>query len=80
MLDGVEVTIPAETVEMRCSTTRITELSAAKSADLKAGGWTPEKGGEAFNSLIEKFKRGRDFYFCEKSLLFFIDRMRWWKT
>lgn len=56
MIDNVEVTIPAETVEMKCSTTRITELSAAKSADLKAGGWTPEAGGDAFNKLIEKFK------------------------
>lgn len=56
MIGGVEVTLPAETVEMRCSTTRITELSAAKSADQKAGGWTPTEGGEAFNKLIEKFK------------------------
>jgi hypothetical protein len=56
MVGGVEATLPAETVEMKCSTTRITELSAAKSADLKAGGWTPENGGEAFNKLIEKFK------------------------
>ncbi len=51
-----EVTIPAEVVEMKCSTTRITELSAAKSADQKEGGWSPENGGTAFNALIEKFK------------------------
>ncbi len=56
MVGGVEVTVPAESVEMRCSRERITLLSQAKQADLKAAGWTNEKGGEAFNSLIEKFK------------------------
>lgn len=59
VIDGQETTIPAETVEMRCSRDRITQLSAAKSADQKDKGWTPETGGEAFNSLIEKFK-GQD--------------------
>lgn len=54
-----DVTIPAETVEMRCSRDRITQLSAAKSADQKDKGWTPELGGVAFNALIEKFK-GQD--------------------
>lgn len=51
-----DVTFPAEVVEMRCSRDRITQLSAAKSADQKDKGWTPEDGGIAFNALIEKFK------------------------
>ncbi len=51
-----DVTIPAEVVEMRCNRDRITQLSAAKSADQKDKGWTVDAGGEAFNSLIEKFK------------------------
>src|SRR5436190_2023823 len=49
-----------EAVELRCSRVRITELSAAITADRdtdKGGkGWNPETGGETFNALIEKFK------------------------
>lgn len=57
IVNGVEVTIPAEVVEMRCSNDRITALSAAKQADLKTPeGWTSANGGAAFNALIEKFK------------------------
>lgn len=47
---------PGVKVEMRCSRARITGLSQAKTADTKAGGWTQENGGEAFNALIQKFK------------------------
>ncbi len=50
------IVVPAESVEMRCSRQRITELSAAKTADEKATGWNPDNGGETFNALIEKFK------------------------
>lgn len=54
-----------ETVEMRCDTKRIVELSQAVTADKKAAkdagkheneGWSYEKGGVKFNELIEKFK------------------------
>lgn len=54
-----------ETVEMRCDTKRITELSQAMSADKEAAkkdgkpeseGWSYDKGGKIFNELVEKFK------------------------
>lgn len=45
-----------EKVEMKCSRTRISALSQAKTADTKAGGWKQEEGGESFNALIQKFK------------------------
>lgn len=35
---------------------RIVELSKARSADEKAGGWNSQTGGETFNKLIEQFK------------------------
>jgi hypothetical protein len=43
------------TVQMICSRTRITELSAAKTEDSKAGQWTGQ-GGPKFDELIAKFK------------------------
>lgn len=46
-------------VECRMSRDRITQLSAAKTKDSieKGGkGWTPEAGGENFNTLLESFK------------------------
>lgn len=47
-----------EKVEVRMSRDRITQLSAARTADSKSeSGWTPDKGGVAFNELLEKFKR-----------------------
>jgi hypothetical protein len=54
-----------EVVECRMSRDRIVALSAAKSADLKAAGWSPELGGEKFNELVEKFK-GEDSGTIEK--------------
>jgi hypothetical protein len=45
-----------EKVEVRCSRQRITDLSAAKNADAREGGWDPDKGGVKFNEMIQKFK------------------------
>lgn len=47
---------PGVKVELTCSRKRISALSQAKQADLKANGWTPENGGEKFNELVQKFK------------------------
>jgi hypothetical protein len=41
---------------MRCKRDRITQLSAAKTEDLKTNSWSFETGGPKFNALIEKFK------------------------
>jgi hypothetical protein len=44
------------TVEMVLTQTHLSELRKAREADLDAGGWTPEQGGEAFNAKIQQFK------------------------
>lgn len=46
-----------ESVEMRVTRGRLTELSAARTTDKNSDeGWSPENGGTAFNALIEQFK------------------------
>lgn len=51
-------TVAAETVEVKMTRERVTQLSAAKSADEDAnGGWTPDNGGVKFNELLAKFKQ-----------------------
>jgi hypothetical protein len=45
-----------QSVTMRCSRKRITELSAAKSEDTRNKEWDVQTGGPKFNELIEKFK------------------------
>lgn len=45
----------AKKLEFKVSRERITQLSKAKNEDKEAKGWDPEKGGEKFNALIQKF-------------------------